>query len=79
MTPSSVKSGSTPRSKRYLASELIFIARPALAIVIGSQYALSNNTLTVSSEQPVELPPIIPAILIMPDWSEIFIAPFGKL
>ena len=35
--PTGVKAGSTPRSNRYRASELIFSRRPVAAMVIGSQ------------------------------------------
>jgi hypothetical protein len=55
-----MKPGSTPRAKRYWASELMPVSRPVWAVRIGSNQALSTKTSTVASEQPVEAPPITP-------------------
>ena len=74
--PLIVNNGSTPLSNLYRASELIFNLRPVIAILVGSQYALSTKTFIVLSSQPVSSPPIIPAILSTPLSSDIIIISF---
>ena len=47
--PERTKPGSTPRAKRYWASELMPVSRPVWAVRIGSNQALSTKTSVVAS------------------------------
>ena len=60
-SPGSMKAGSTPRSKRYRASDWTPSLRPVCAIFTGSHSADSMSTSVVASEQPVLSPPMMPA------------------
>ena len=65
--PGTRLSGSTPRAKRYWASELMPVARPVWAVEIGSNQALSTKTSVVSSALPVLRPPMTPPRPITPE------------
>ena len=67
--PGSRLSGSTPRAKRYWASEAMPRLRPVWAMRIGSNQALSTKTSVVVSEQPVDDPPITPPRPMAPEAS----------
>ncbi len=53
--------GSTPRSNRLRASEMMSCRRPVSATATGSNSAHSMNTLVVPAVLPVASPPITPA------------------
>jgi hypothetical protein len=52
--------GSTPRAKRYWASDVSPASRPVRAVAIGANQALSRKTSVVVSSQPVLAPPMTP-------------------
>jgi hypothetical protein len=56
-----MKAGSTPRSNRYRASELMPSLRPVCAMLISFHSADSISTSVVFSSQPEVSPPMMPA------------------
>ena len=70
-SPGTTKPGSTPRAKRYWASETSDRSRPVWAVRIGSNQADSTNTSVVASDTPVDAPPITPPRSITPEASAI--------
>ena len=61
-SPGTMKAGSTPRSKRWRASEWMPSFRPVAATLSGSHSADSISTSVVASVQPDASPPMMPAI-----------------
>ncbi len=65
--PGITKPGSTPRAKRYWASDTMPVVRPVWAVRIGSNQALSTKTSVVASVQPVDRPPMTPPRPMAPE------------